>query len=202
MENKIQELTDKIYREGVEKGNEEAQRLVSNAREEAAKILEEARKEAEAIVTAARKSAAETAENTQSEIKLFAGQAVNALKTEITSLLTNQVVSKAVKDFVADKDYLNKFIVSLATQWTENEAIVISTADELAAFAAAVNAGNTFAGNVLWQRDSPGVIQALDEMNYLFVWSPCPAICNSIDCSMSGFPVLHYLLEFAQVHVH
>ena len=28
MENKIQELTDKIYREGVEKGNEEAQRSV------------------------------------------------------------------------------------------------------------------------------------------------------------------------------
>ena len=129
MENKIQELTDKIYREGVEKGNEEAQRLVSNAREEAAKILEEARKEADAIVAAARKTATETAENTQSEIKLFAGQAINALKTEITSLLTNQVVSKAVKDFVADKDYLNKFIVSLATQWVADEAIVISISD-------------------------------------------------------------------------
>ena len=129
MENKIQELTDKIYREGVEKGNEEAQRLVSNAREEAAKILEEARKEAEAIMAAARKSATETAENTQSEIKLFAGQAVNALKTEIASLLTNQVVSDAVKGFVVDKDYLNKFIVSLATQWAADEAIVISTAD-------------------------------------------------------------------------
>ena len=129
MENKIQELTDKIYREGVEKGNEEAKRLVSNAREEAAKILEEARKEAEAIVAVARKEAAETAENTQSEIKLFAGQAVNALKTEITSLLTNQVVSEAVKGFVADKDYLNKFIVSLAGQWVANEPIVISTAD-------------------------------------------------------------------------
>ena len=129
MENKIQELTDKIYREGVEKGNEEAQRLVSNAREEAAKILEEARKEAEGIVASARKSAAEIAENTQSEIKLFAGQAVNALKTEIASLLTNQVVSDAVKGFVADKDYLNKFIVSLATQWVADEAIVISTSD-------------------------------------------------------------------------
>ena len=33
MENKIQELTDKIYREGVEKGNEEAQRLIANAQE-------------------------------------------------------------------------------------------------------------------------------------------------------------------------
>ena len=129
MENKIQELTDKIYREGVEKGNEEAQRLVSNAREEAAKILEEARKEAEAIMAAARKSATETSENTQSEIKLFAGQAVNALKTEIASLLTNQVVSDAVKGFVADKDYLNKFFDSLATQWAADEAIVISTAD-------------------------------------------------------------------------
>ena len=129
MENKIQELTDKIYREGVEKGNEEAQRLVSNAREEAAKILEEARKEAEAIMANARKAAAETAENTQSEIKLFAGQAVNALKTEVASLLTNQVVSEAVKGYVADKEYLNKFIVSLAGQWVANEPIVISTAD-------------------------------------------------------------------------
>ena len=129
MENKIQELTDKIYREGVEKGNEEAQRLVSNAREEAAKILEEARKEAETIMAAARKTAAETTENTKSELKLFAGQAVNALKTEVASLLTNQVVSDAVKGFVADKDYLNKFIVSLATQWAANESIVISTAD-------------------------------------------------------------------------
>ena len=129
MENKIQELTDKIYREGVAKGNEEAQRLVSNARDEAAKILEDARKEAEAIVTAARKTATETAENTQAEIKLFAGQAVNALKTEVASLLTNQVVTDAVKGFFADKDYLNKFIVSLATQWVANEEIVISTSD-------------------------------------------------------------------------
>ena len=129
MENKIQELTDKIYREGVEKGNAEANRLVSNAREEAAKIVEDARKEAEAIVATARKNAAEITENTQSEIKLFAGQALNALKTEITSLLTNQVVSDAVKNFVSDKDYLNKFIVALAKQWTSDESIVISTAD-------------------------------------------------------------------------
>ena len=31
MENKIQELTDKIYREGVEKGNEEAQKLIAKS---------------------------------------------------------------------------------------------------------------------------------------------------------------------------
>ena len=26
--------------------------------------------------------------------------------------------------------------------------------------------------------------------------------CDSMDCSMPGFPVLHYLLEFVQTHVH
>ena len=30
----------------------------------------------------------------------------------------------------------------------------------------------------------------------------CPPLCNPIDCSTPSFPVLHYLLEFAQSHVH
>ena len=28
----------------------------------------------------------------------------------------------------------------------------------------------------------------------------CPTLCNSVDCSMPGFPVLHHLLEFAPSH--
>ena len=30
----------------------------------------------------------------------------------------------------------------------------------------------------------------------------CLTLCDTIDCSMLGFPVLHYLPEFAQIHVH
>ena len=30
----------------------------------------------------------------------------------------------------------------------------------------------------------------------------CPILCILMDCSMPGIPVLHYLLEFAQVHAH
>ena len=33
------------------------------------------------------------------------------------------------------------------------------------------------------------------------VTQSCPALCNPKDCSMPGFPVIHYLLEFAQTHV-
>ena len=30
----------------------------------------------------------------------------------------------------------------------------------------------------------------------------CPTLCNPMDCSTPGFPVLQCLLEFAQTHVH
>ena len=30
----------------------------------------------------------------------------------------------------------------------------------------------------------------------------CPTLCDPVDCSTPGFPVCHYLLEFAQTHVH
>lgn len=129
MENKIQELTDKIYREGVEKGNEEARKIIEKAQEEAQKIVADARKEAEATLMNARKEADETAENTQSELKLFAGQAVNALKSEIATLVTNQIVNADVKAFAQDKNFLNAFIVALAQKWSVDEPIVISTAE-------------------------------------------------------------------------
>ena len=33
------------------------------------------------------------------------------------------------------------------------------------------------------------------------VTKSCPILCDPMDCSMPGFPVLHYSLEFAQSHM-
>ena len=104
-------------------------RDLSNAQDEAKKIIEDARKEAESIVAASRKSADELADNTKSELKLFSGQAVNALKSEIATMVTDKLITASVKDFAQDKDYLNAFIVALASKWSVDEPIVISTAD-------------------------------------------------------------------------
>ena len=30
----------------------------------------------------------------------------------------------------------------------------------------------------------------------------CPTLCDPMDCSTPGFPIFHYLPEFAQTHVH
>ena len=57
MENKLQELTEKIYKEGVEKGSEEASRIVSEAKDEAGKVLAKAQEEAAAIISKAQQEA-------------------------------------------------------------------------------------------------------------------------------------------------
>ena len=49
----ISELTDKIYAEGVEKGNAEAKQIVDKANQQAATILAEAEKKAAQIIAAA-----------------------------------------------------------------------------------------------------------------------------------------------------
>lgn len=126
---KIEELTEKLYHEGVEKGNAEAQRLIEEARQQAAQIIGQAQSEAQNIVAEARKEAAELETNTRSELKLYAGQALNALKSEIVSVVSDKIVSKSVNNTIESKDFLGKFLVALASQWSANENIVISSAD-------------------------------------------------------------------------
>ena len=39
-------------------------------------------------------------------------------------------------------------------------------------------------------------------ISHSWVTQSCSTLCNSMDCSMSGLPVHHQLLEFTQTHVH
>ncbi len=126
---KIQELTDKLYREGVEKGNAEGQRLVEQAQAEAEKILADARKQAEEIVADARKQADELDANTKSELKLYAGQALGALKSEIVNVVSDELVKETVKKQTSDKDFMGSFMVELAKNWAKGEDMVISASD-------------------------------------------------------------------------
>lgn len=126
---KIQELTEKIRREGVEKGQTEAAQIVEQAKQQAEKIVADAKAQAEAITSKAKKDAAELDKNTKSELKLYMGQAVNALKSEITTMVTDKVVAESTKKLTDDKDFLGKFTVALATEWAKTQDIIISTAD-------------------------------------------------------------------------
>lgn len=126
---KIQELTDKLYREGVEKGNAEGQKLVEQAKAEAAKIIAEAKAEAENIIVAAQKKTADMNANTKAELKMYTGQAISALKSEIANVVTDELVKNAVAEWSGNKDYVGEFIVTLAKKWAVDEPLTIETAD-------------------------------------------------------------------------
>ncbi len=128
MENKVQEITEKIYREGVEKGQAEAQKIVEAAEAEKATLLKKAQQEAEKIIADAKKSAEDLSKNTQSELQLYAGRAVEALKSEITNLVTGSIVDNAVKETV-NNEWLQKLMLTLATDWVTKENVVIQTTD-------------------------------------------------------------------------
>ena len=136
---KIQELTEKILREGVEKGQAEAERIIAEAKGQAERIVEEARQQAQDITAQAQKKAGETDANTRNELKMYTAQALSALKSEVTNVLTDNVVKEAVKGLTASPDFLGQFAVALAEKWSANEPIVISSseADSLKAYFAA-----------------------------------------------------------------
>lgn len=117
MENKLQELTKKLYDEGLEKGRSEADKLVAEAKEKAAKIVADARKEAEDILKQAEAKAADTAKNSETEIALAGKQAVARIKAEIANLIVAKTTKEGVKAATLDADFLKEMLVAVARNW-------------------------------------------------------------------------------------
>lgn len=129
MNNKIQELTDIIYNEGVAKGQAQADQIIAQANDQAAKIVADAQKQADSLLAAARKEAADNAENVQKELRLHAAQAVEALKSEIATVVTDKIVQDSVKGFTADQKSFNEFMLRIAQEWGKNQQIEIKAQD-------------------------------------------------------------------------
>ncbi len=125
----LSELTDKIYAEGVEKGNAEAQQIVEKANAKAADIVAEAEKKASAVIAEAESKAADLDKKTRAELKLYAEQSVNAVKTEIVNLLSDQIAAESVKAATADAKFMQGLITKLAEQMAKDGEVLIETKD-------------------------------------------------------------------------
>ncbi len=125
----LSELTDKIYAEGVEKGNAEAQQIVEKANAKAADIIAQAEKKAAALIAEAERKAADLDKKTRAELKLYAEQSVNAVKTEIANLLTDKIAGDSVKAATTDAKFMQSLIAKLAEQMAKDGEVVIETKD-------------------------------------------------------------------------
>ena len=118
MENtKLQQLTDKLYQEGLEKGRAEADSLVAEAEARAAKIVAEAEARAAKIVTDAERKAEDVEKNAMTEIALAGKQAVAKIKSEIETLIVAKVSADGVKSANLDPAFIKDMLLAVAANW-------------------------------------------------------------------------------------
>lgn len=117
METKLMELTNKIYREGVLKAENEAKEIISKAKEDAEKILKKAEEEATSIILKARNEAEQLKNKTLSELKMAQTQAISLLKQAITNIIADIALKEDIKKTVEDSDFLKKLIIEIISKW-------------------------------------------------------------------------------------
>jgi len=115
MQGKLQELTDRLYNEGVGKAKQEADRVLAEAKQKADAIIAGAKSEAEAVKSAAAREIAEQKRNVESEMKMASQQAVSALKDRIIQLVTASIVDGPSAAAMADTDFIKQLITSLVS---------------------------------------------------------------------------------------
>lgn len=119
MNEKLQELTRKIYDEGLEKGKQEAQEIIAKAKKEAEDILAKAEKEAAEKLLKAEKEAAELRKNVHSELAMASRQALSTVKQKVSMLLNQQAIEHALGNSFEDKDFIKSLISSIVENWGE-----------------------------------------------------------------------------------
>jgi len=121
MDSKIQQLTETIYKEGLQKVREEEAAIIKAAKDKGSGIENDAKKEAERIIAEANEKATEIKKQVDSELKMAVNQAVSAMKQEITSLITMKVLQPPVKEIFSDKGYIQSLISTVVKGWLEKE---------------------------------------------------------------------------------
>ena len=110
MQDKLQELTDRLYNEGLSKGRQEADALVAKARAEAKEIIDKANVEAKAIVAEAEKKAADTRITVEGDLKMAATQTISALKQQVENMVVTEAVAKPVGAALSDDTFVKDLI--------------------------------------------------------------------------------------------
>ena len=118
--NKLQELTQKLYNEGLERGRADAERLVAEAKESAAKIIADAKTEAEAIAKAAEDRAEDITKNAMTEIALAGRQAMTKIKAELAEAVIMKTTGAAVKSATMDAAFVKDMLLAMANNWTSS----------------------------------------------------------------------------------
>lgn len=118
MQNKLQELTDKLYNEGLSKGKQEGEELLAKAKVQVEEMISKAQAEAAQIVAAAQKQADEIRTKVASDIKMASTQSLAATKKDIETLVVGKMTDEPVKKALSSAEFVKELIKTVAEKFT------------------------------------------------------------------------------------
>lgn len=110
MQNRLQELTNKLYSEGLTKGKEEADQIISKAKEEAKEIIANANRESDSLLQKAKSEAEELRQNIESEVKMAFKQSLVTIKQQIEEVIVTSIVEKPVTKAMEQEKFFGEVI--------------------------------------------------------------------------------------------
>jgi V/A-type H+-transporting ATPase subunit E len=123
MQNKLQELTEKLYAEGLSKGKQEGEEILAKAKVQADEIVAKAHAEAAAIVAAAKKDAEDLKTKVESDVKMAASQSVAATKKDIETLVVAKMTEAEVKNALTSADFVKEVDLAVAKGFNTEEPV-------------------------------------------------------------------------------
>lgn len=118
MQNKLQELTDKLYNEGLSKGKQEGEAILAQAKAQAAEIIENARKEAAGIVNSAQKEADSLRSKTTGDLKLASSQSIEATRQAIENLVVSNLTGKEVSSALSSPEFVKELLTAVVKAYS------------------------------------------------------------------------------------
>ena len=123
MHNKLQELTDKLYNEGLSKGKQEGEEILAKAKIQAEETVAKAKAEADAIVAAARKEAEDLKTKVQGDLKMAAGQSIAATKKDIETLIITKMTAEETAKALTSAEFVKEVILAVAKGFNTEEPV-------------------------------------------------------------------------------
>ena len=123
MENKLQELTDRLYREGLSRGKEEGEALIAKAGEKASEIIDAARKKAAEITAQAEKDAADFRTKVEGDVKMAAIQSIQVTRSDIENLMIDGLVGKQTASALSSPEFVKEIILAVAGKFNPEESV-------------------------------------------------------------------------------
>ena len=101
MENKLQELTDKLYNEGLSKGKAEGEVLLAKAE----------------------KQAADYKTKVAGDLKMAASQSIQATRKDIENLVVFKMTGAAADKALSDVEFVKEIVKAVASKFNAEEAV-------------------------------------------------------------------------------